>query len=74
MHVELMDVAERLAGDFQDRLPASAVLEAVVGSVAEFPSGDSMFIEQAARARLTRLADELQPDTLRGSSWAAGSR
>ncbi len=64
----MLDVAERLAGDFQDRLPASAVLGAVVGSVAEFPSGDSMFIEQAARARLDGLVErrgrQVQHDAL----------
>lgn len=57
MHVELLDVAERLAVDFQDRLPAGAVLDAVVGAVAEFPAGDSMFVEQAARARLDGLVE-----------------
>ena len=48
---ELMDVAEKLAGEFEE-MPAREVLHVVTSSVDAFPEGDPLFIEQAARAQL----------------------
>jgi hypothetical protein len=48
---DLMDVAEKLAGEFEE-MPAREVLHVVASSMDQFPQGDPLFIEQAARAQL----------------------
>jgi hypothetical protein len=53
----LVAVAETLAGEF-DQLPSTTVVRVVTDSVAEYPDADHMFVEQAARARLSELADD----------------
>lgn len=51
MQAELMEVAERLA-DAHPQLPPIAVAETVADCADEFPDGDTLLVEQAARARL----------------------
>ena len=45
-------VAEQLANEFPDE-PSATVIRVVTASVEEFPDGDELFIEQAARAYLS---------------------
>jgi hypothetical protein len=45
-------VAEKLAAEFAHQ-SGPTVLRAVTGCVGEFPDDDRMFVEQAARARLS---------------------
>lgn len=57
MESALITVAERLASEF-GQLPNSTVVRVVTDSVDATPDADHMFIEQAARARLTELAED----------------
>lgn len=51
MDVEMMEVAEGLAGEFRDQ-PDSTVVRVLTDCVDEHPDADAAFIEQAARAQL----------------------
>ena len=53
MNPAVAEIAERLADEFPDE--ATATVVRVLTSVAEgFPDADLMFVEQAARARLSQ--------------------
>jgi hypothetical protein len=52
MDLTLTAVAEHLAEEFPDQ-PTTTVVRVVTDCVEEFPNSDPMFVEQAARARLT---------------------
>jgi len=51
MDVSVVAVAEQLAAEFVDQ--PTAVARVVSDCVEEYPDSDQMFVEQAARARLT---------------------
>lgn len=53
----LLAVAEKLAQEFPDT-PSAAVVEVVTQCEATNPETDPMFIEQAARARLTQMGSQ----------------
>ena len=54
MNMALAGVAETLAYEFA-HLHSNAVVRVLAGCVDEFPNGGPHFVEQAARARLSRL-------------------
>jgi hypothetical protein len=58
MDVGMIAIAERLVDEFGE-IPTSRVVRVVTDCVDEYPSDGSLFIEQAARARLSayRLRD-----------------
>lgn len=60
MDTALIGVAERLAREFA-QLPNSTSVRVLTDSVDAKPDPDTMFIEQAARARLSELADPGNP-------------
>jgi hypothetical protein len=51
MDVSVVTVAEHLAEEFPDH--PTTVARVVTDCVGEYPNSDPMFLEQAARARLT---------------------
>jgi hypothetical protein len=53
----LIAVAEKLAREF-DQLPNSTVVRVLTDTVDANSVADHMFIEQAARAKLTELAED----------------
>ena len=60
MDLALAGVAETLAFEFA-HLPSSAVVRVLADCVDEFPCGGPHFVEQAARARLSRLPESPAP-------------
>ena len=52
MDLVLAAVAEKLAGEFPDQAPTT-VIRVLADCAEEFPESDPMFVEQAARARLS---------------------
>lgn len=54
MHLALAALAEQLAHDFRE-LQSSAVVRVLTECADEFPNDGVLFIEHAARARLSRL-------------------
>jgi hypothetical protein len=61
MDTALIGVAERLAREFA-RLPNSTIVRVLTDSVDANCDADAMFVEQAARARLSELAELGTPD------------
>ncbi len=59
-------VAEQLAHEFPDE-PNATVIRVVTASVDEFPAGDGLLIEQAARAALSAGAGSV-PEATTSSS------
>ena len=60
MDTALIGVAERLAREFT-QLPNSTIVRVLTDIVDANSDADAMFIEQAARARLSELADPGTP-------------
>ena len=60
MNMALAGVAETLAYEFA-HLHSTAVVRVLVDCVDEFPNGGPHFVEQAARARLSRLPEPQVP-------------
>lgn len=61
MQAELMEVAEKLAETHPELRPI-AVAETVADCAAEFPDGDPLLVEQAARARLNEAEQHAEMD------------
>lgn len=63
MHLALAALAEQLAHDFRE-LQCSAVVRVLTDCADEFPHDGVHFIEQAARARLSRLGQTVRETPL----------